>query len=72
MQAEGLRSLFPMEELSVMGISEIAPKLFKILSRMNQTVKTILKIKPAALITIDSPDFCFRVVKKVNRSNDSR
>lgn len=65
MQAEGLNSLFPMQELSVMGISEVAPKLFSIMSRMSQTVAHVVKEKPAALITIDSPDFCFRVAKKV-------
>lgn len=65
MAAEGLESLFPMHELSVMGAMEVLPKLFSILSRMRQTVKEILRVKPHALVTIDSPDFCFRVVKKV-------
>ncbi|MDD9899428.1 MAG: lipid-A-disaccharide synthase [Alphaproteobacteria bacterium] len=65
MQAEGLSSLFPMEELSVMGITEVIPRLPKILARMRQTVKAILDFKPHALVTIDSPDFCFRIAKKV-------
>lgn len=65
MQAEGLKSLFPMQDLSVMGLVEVIPSLFKILSRMRQTVRAILDSNPDALITIDSPDFCFRVVKRV-------
>jgi lipid-A-disaccharide synthase len=65
MEAEGLKSIFPMEELSVMGIAEVLPRLFQILSRIRQTARDVLSIRPDALITIDSPDFCFRVVKKV-------
>lgn len=65
MAAAGLVSLFPMEELSVMGVAEILPKLFHILARIRQTTQAILKGQPDAVITIDSPDFCFRVVKKV-------
>jgi lipid-A-disaccharide synthase len=65
MRAEGLHSLFPMEELSVMGVAEVLPKLFGILSRIRQTVKAAVDFKPDALVTIDSPDFCFRVAKKV-------
>jgi lipid-A-disaccharide synthase len=65
MIGEGLRSLFPMEELSVMGLAEVLPKLFHIMSRIGQTASEILKAKPDVVITIDSPDFCFRVIKKV-------
>lgn len=65
MKAEGLNSLFPMEELSVMGVAEILPRLFKILSRIRQTAAEIVKTRPQAVVTIDSPDFCFRVLKKV-------
>lgn len=62
---QGLISIFPMEELSVMGIMEVVPHIPKLLRRINQTVETIIKEKPDFVITIDSPDFCFRVLKKV-------
>lgn len=65
MAAEGLTSLFPMEELSVMGIAEVLPRLFHILYRIRQTAHEIERLKPQAVITIDSPDFCFRVIKKL-------
>ncbi|MDP2205913.1 MAG: lipid-A-disaccharide synthase [Alphaproteobacteria bacterium] len=71
MQAEGLESLFPMEELSVMGLAEVLPRLFKIMSRIRQTRKAILKTKPHVVVSIDSPDFCFRVIRQVKaRSKD--
>jgi lipid-A-disaccharide synthase len=69
MQAEGLNSLFPMQELSVMGVAEVLPSLPRILRRMRQTVKAVTECQPQALITIDAPDFCFRVVKKVKARN---
>lgn len=68
MGEQGLQSLFPMEELSVMGIAEILPKIFGLLKRISQTAKAIDAFRPDLVITIDSPDFCFRVVKKVRKS----
>jgi lipid-A-disaccharide synthase len=38
-----------------------------ILKRINQTTDNIIKIKPTALVTIDAPDFCFRVIKRVKK-----
>lgn len=61
MQAEGMPSLFPMEELSVMGIAEVLPKYFPLKRRIRQAAKAVLASGAKALITIDSPDFCLRV-----------
>lgn len=65
MEEQGLSSLFPMADLSVMGVAEILPRLPKILRRISQTVDDIVKHKPDILITIDAPDFCFRVARKL-------
>jgi lipid-A-disaccharide synthase len=65
MQAQGLNSLFPMSELSVMGISEVLPHLPRLLQRISETVRAIDQAKPDALITIDAPDFSLRVAKKL-------
>lgn len=61
MQAEGLHSLFPMEEMSVMGIAEVLPKYLHLKRRIRETAVAALADQPAAMITIDSPDFCLRV-----------
>jgi lipid-A-disaccharide synthase len=66
---QGLQSLFPMEELSLMGMAEIVPHLPKLLRRINQTVADIDDKKPQMLLTIDAPGFCFRVAKKFKGSN---
>jgi lipid-A-disaccharide synthase len=65
MQAQGMTSLFPMEELSVMGLAEVLPKYFPLKRRIAQAAEAAVAAKPAALITIDSPDFCLRVAKLV-------
>jgi lipid-A-disaccharide synthase len=65
MQAEGLVSLFPMEELSVMGIAEVLPKYFPLKRRIRETAEAVLASGAEALVTIDSPDFCLRVAKIV-------
>ncbi len=61
MAAQGLHSLFPMEELSVMGIAEVLPKYLHLKRRIRETAAAALACLPAAMITIDSPDFCLRV-----------
>ena len=65
MQAKGMQSLFPMDELSVMGIAEVLPKYLQLKRRIAQAAAAALACNPAALITIDSPDFCLRVAGQV-------
>ncbi len=65
MQAEGMESLFPMEELSVMGLVEVLPKYLHLKRRIRQAAEAALAAAPAALVTIDSPDFCLRVAALV-------
>jgi lipid-A-disaccharide synthase len=69
MQSHGIKSLFDMSELSVMGVSEILPKYRGLKRRLSQTVAAVLKFKPDVLITIDSPDFCLRVAETVRKSD---
>ncbi len=65
MQAQGLQSLFPMEELSIMGLVEVLPKYLHLKRRIREAAAACLACQPAALITIDSPDFCLRVAAQV-------
>ena len=69
MISRGLESIFPMSELSVMGFVEIASKYKSLKKRLNQTISSILDEKPDILLTIDAPEFCFRVAKKVKFLN---
>ena len=72
MQACGMTSLYPMQELSVMGIAEVLPKYFALKRRIAETAKAVVAARPAALITIDSPDFCLRVAALVKAACPSQ
>ena len=65
MKKEGCSSIFPMSDIAVMGIAEIIPSIFKIMKLINFTAKKIREFDPDIIVTIDSPGFCFRVVKKL-------
>ena len=65
MLAQGLESLFPMDELSVMGYLEIVPKIPRLLALVRDTAEAARASSPDAVITIDSPDFSFRVAAKL-------
>ena len=69
MEKEGMRSLFPYHDLAMMGFSEILPHLMTIFARIEQTVEDIKSKFPHALITIDSPGFCKRVVQKLRKDH---
>ncbi|MGC1487428.1 MAG: lipid-A-disaccharide synthase, partial [Albidovulum sp.] len=71
MEAAGLTSLFPMEELSVMGLIEVIPKYRHLKRRIAETAAAAIAVAPAALITIDSPDFCLRVAAAARARNPS-
>lgn len=68
MQAAGLESLFPMTELSLMGIWEILPKYRALKRRIAQTAQAVIAAAPDVLITIDSPDFGLRVARIVRKA----
>ncbi len=64
---KGLVSIFPYDELSVMGITEVLSNLPRLINRKNQVVASILGDSFDAVVTIDSPDFNLRVAKSVKR-----
>lgn len=65
MQAEGLKTLFDIDELSIMGISAILARLPQLVRRVNQTADAIVAAEPDVLVVIDSPTFSHRVAKRV-------
>lgn len=65
MQAQGLTSLVPMEDLAVMGIAEVFGSLFKLLSHRHKLVNTFLQRRPDVFIGIDAPDFNLPIAKRL-------
>lgn len=65
MEKEGLSSLFPMAELSVMGLIEVLPHVPSLMGRLRQTVAAVHACRPAVVVTIDSPGFNFRLARRL-------
>jgi lipid-A-disaccharide synthase len=65
MEGEGLRSLFPLSDIAVMGFSAVIARLPLVLRRIRDTAALILATKPDALVIIDSPDFTHRIARRV-------
>ena len=65
MIAAGLGSLFPMSDLSVMGVIEVLAHARTLTRRINQTVDAIIAARPSVVLTIDSPGFARSVIKKL-------
>ena len=61
----GLKSVFPLDDIAVMGLFEIIPHLPRLINRLKQAVQAALYFQPDILITIDAPDFNLRVAKRV-------
>jgi lipid-A-disaccharide synthase len=66
--AHGLESLFPIHDLSVMGLAEVLPHLPRLIKRLNQTAAAARKLKPDVIVTVDSPGFCLRLAHKMRGS----
>lgn len=69
MNEQGFESVFPLEQINLMGFVEVIPHIFRIKKLIDSTVEHILSSNPDILITIDSPGFTFRVAQKVRAIN---
>ncbi len=63
----GLKSLFPYEDLSLIGPWAILKNIRKLNNKLKFTIKSITSYKPDILIIIDSPEFTQRVAKNIKK-----
>jgi lipid-A-disaccharide synthase len=71
MAREGLATLFPIEELGIVGLAAVVKQLPKILRLIRQTAEAALAAAPDVLVIIDSPDFTHRVARRVRARDPS-
>ena len=64
----GLISLFPISDLSVMGIIEVLAHIKTLKSRIKQTINAIIESKPDIVLTIDSPGFAKSVISGIRKN----
>lgn len=67
MAEQGLTSIFPVEDIAVMGLSAVLQRLPLIVRRVYQTVDDVIAADPDVLVIIDSPDFTHNVAKRVRK-----
>lgn len=72
MTGQGLKSLFPMGDLSVMGAIEVLAHAKTLTRRIKQTVAAIVDTRPDIVLTIDSPGFAKSVIKQIRKNPAGR
>ena len=65
LRAAGLEALAPAEEISVMGIGEVLPRIPRILGILRMLARTAAERRPRAALLVDLPDFNLRLAKKL-------
>lgn len=68
MAEQGLESLFPIEELAIIGAGGILRQLPHLLRRIRAAADAIVARRPDALVIIDSPEFTHRVARRVRKA----
>jgi lipid-A-disaccharide synthase len=71
MAREGLASLFPIEQLSIMGLAAVVKQFPMILRRIRETASAVAAASPDILVIIDSPDFTHRVARRARARDPS-
>ena len=67
LEKEGLKPLFDISDLAIMGLAEIIPSIPKVLRHIRNTVDDIVRVQPDVVVTIDSWSFASRVQKALRR-----
>ena len=69
MAAEGVTSLYPIDDLSIIGFSAIPRRIPKILRLMRLTAKAVVARRPHVLVVIDSPGFTRGIARRVRAAD---
>ncbi|XP_062221522.1 probable lipid-A-disaccharide synthase, mitochondrial isoform X6 [Phragmites australis] len=65
MSREGLLTLFPIEEIAIMGLWERLPHIYSVKKKIEDTVNAAMVFQPHAVVTIDSKGFSFRLFRQL-------
>jgi lipid-A-disaccharide synthase len=63
----GLEVIAPAEDISVMGLAEVLPRIPRILSILRQLARSAAERRPRAALLVDLPDFNLRLAARLKR-----
>jgi lipid-A-disaccharide synthase len=67
LRAAGLEALAPAEDISVMGLAEVLPRIPRILSILRALARAARERRPRAALLVDLPDFNLRLAAKLKK-----
>ena len=70
-KSQQVNCIFDIKDISFMGFIDVLKNISSIKKKINFTVKKILEFNPDVIFSIDSPDFSFRVLKKIKNINSN-
>ena len=70
-KVKNVNCIFDIKEISYMGFIDVFKNIFNLMNRFNYTIKKILEFNPDIIFSIDSPDFSFRILKKIKKINNN-
>jgi len=68
LEGEGLRPLYPMSDLSVMGVTDVLKRLPLLVWRARQTVRAILAQRPDLVVLIDAQVFSATIARRLRQA----
>jgi len=68
MAEEGFASLFPLDDVAVMGYLPVLARARTLLRRIRETVEATIRARPDVLVIIDSPGFTHAVARRVRKA----
>ncbi len=69
MQKQGVQSLVPIDDLAVMGLAQVAPVVFKALSKVDKIIRAAMETRPDAVVLVDSSGFTDRIGAGLRKRN---
>jgi len=71
MAEQGFASLFPLDDVAVMGYLPVLARAPTLLRRIRETAQDVVATRPDLLVIIDSPGFTHAVAKRVRKAAPS-
>ena len=69
-KSQEIDCIFDIKDIAYMGLIDVLKNLFLIKEKINLTAKKIIEFNPDVILSIDSPDFSFRVLNKIKKINN--